>query len=85
MGMCLALTGCVGLRVGRPIPEQAVEFVRPGFSTRDDVAGLLGRPLRVVPGEGGEIWVYRYMDGRTTVQELIIGFGDHRVSTVAYR
>ncbi len=85
LGCCLAASGCAELRIGRPVPEHALQRIRPGFTTRDEVVAMLGMPWRVVPGEGGEIWVYRHLDGRRVSQELIISFGAERVSAFVYR
>ncbi|MBX3468869.1 MAG: outer membrane protein assembly factor BamE [Planctomycetes bacterium] len=80
----LCAPGCVDLRVGQPIPKEQVQEVREGFTTRDRVLTLFGSPLRKVPNEDGEIWVYRYMDGERTCQELVITFTGDAVSTVVY-
>ncbi|MCO5168192.1 MAG: hypothetical protein M9894_17770 [Planctomycetes bacterium] len=45
---------------------------------------LFGSPLRKVPNEDGEIWVYRYMDGQRACQELVITFSGDAVSTIVY-
>ena len=78
------LAGCANLVVGRPIPLENVQQVREGFTTRDRALTLFGEPLRKVPSEDGEIWVYRYLDGRGTSQELVVTFTGDLVSTVVH-
>jgi outer membrane protein assembly factor BamE (lipoprotein component of BamABCDE complex) len=81
----LYAAGCAPLRIGRPVPQSAVQRIRPGFTTRDEIIALLGRPLRTVPGETGEIWVYRFLDGHGASQELIVSFSADQVGTFSYR
>lgn len=81
----LLLPACVNLRVGQPIPLEQVQELREGFTTRDRVLTLFGAPMRKVPHEDGEIWVYRYMDGRGTCQELIVTFTGDTISTVMHQ
>ncbi len=82
----LFAAGCASLRLGRPIPQTALQQIRSGFTTRDDIVALLGMPWRSVPGDGGDIWVYRYLDGRRLSQELVISFcHEERVSAWLYR
>jgi len=80
-----AAPGCANLVVGRPIPVEKVQEVREGYTGRDRVLTLFGQPLRRVPNEDGEIWVYRYLNGRGTSQELVVTFSGDAVSTIVYQ
>lgn len=71
--------------IGRPIPADRVQQIRAGYTTRDEVVNLFGMPLRSVPGETGEIWVYRYLDGKGASQELIVSFTGEKVGVFSYR
>ena len=84
IGLLLSLAGCANLKVGAPIPVDKTQEIREGYTTKDRVMTLFGQPRHNVPGEDGEIWVYRYLDGRGTAQELVISFTGHRVSTVTH-
>lgn len=85
LGIGLALLpACVNMRVGSPIPLEQVQELREGFTGRDRVLTLFGPPLRKVPHEDGEIWVYRYMDGRGTCQELVVTFTGDTISTIIH-
>ena len=79
------LAGCAAPKIGRPIATSKVQQIRSGYTTRDDILNLFGTPLRSVPGETGEIWVYRWLDGDGVSQELIVSFNGERVSTFSYR
>ena len=85
LGACLAACACANLRVGEPLPLEDVQELRAGYTTRDRVLTLFGQPLHKVPGEDGEIWVYRYLDGRGPGQELVISFTGNAVSTFTHR
>jgi outer membrane protein assembly factor BamE (lipoprotein component of BamABCDE complex) len=80
----LLFTGCADLRVGAPIPKEKVQEIRFGFTNQDRVLTLFGPPLRKAPGQDGEIWTYRWLDGRGTSQELTISFTGGVVSTYSY-
>jgi len=80
---CL-LVSCADLEIGKPIPFKFTQLIRPGFTTKDEIITKLGAPLHNVPGEDGEIWVYRYLDGEKTVQELVISFKEDKVSLFSY-
>lgn len=77
----LLCVGCVNLEMGRPILVNAVQRIRPGYTTKDEILSLFGQPLRNVPGPEGEIWVYRYLDGKGKSQELVVSFNGPYVST----
>ncbi len=77
--------GCATPRIGSPIETSKVQQIRSGYTTRDDILNLFGTPLRNVPGETGEIWVYRYLDGEGGGQELVISFTGDKVSVFSYR
>lgn len=71
---------CVDLKIGEPISVRATQMIRPGFTTKDEVTSSFGQPLRNVPGPEGDIWVYRYLDGRGKTQELTVSFTGDVVS-----
>ncbi len=84
--LTLFLSACSSApTIGKPIPPADVQQIRAGYTTRDDLVTLFGMPLRSVPGETGEIWVYRYLDGAGGNQELIVSFTGDRVSVFSYR
>ena len=84
-GLCLAtLTGCVDLTIGRPIAQDNVKLVRPGLTTSGEVTQYFGTPNHKTKTSGGEIWVYRYMNGKGTCQDLVVSFTGDRVSTFTY-
>ena len=85
LGSCMCVLFCVGcanLQVGRPISMGNVQRIRPGFTTKSEVSTLMGEPLHNVPGPEGEIWVYRYLDGKGGAQEFVVSFNGPYVSTV---
>lgn len=77
--------GCTTPKIGSPIATSKVQQIRSGYTTRDDILNLFGRPLRNVAGEMGEIWVYRYLDGKGVGEELVISFNGEKVSVFSYR
>ena len=77
----LLFVGCANLEIGRPIAVNAVQRLRPGYTTKDEVLSLMGQPLHNVAGPEGEIWVYRHLDGKGKAQELIVSFNGPYVST----
>lgn len=77
-GFCV---GCANLVIGRPIAVNSVQRLRPGYTTKDEVLTLFGQPLHNVAGPEGEIWVYRYLDGKGKAQELVVSFNGPHVST----
>lgn len=77
----LLCVGCTNLVIGRPVAVNSVQRLRPGYTTKDEVLSLFGQPLHNVAGPEGEIWVYRYLDGKGKAQELIVSFNGPYVST----
>ena len=73
--------GCASIQIGRPIAVNAVQHIRPGYTTKEEMTNLFGQPLHNVAGPEGDIWVYRYLDGKNTAQELIVSFNGRYVST----
>ena len=70
--------GCANLVIGQPIEISKTQEIREGYTTKDRVQSLFGSPLRKVPGVSGEIWIYKYLDGRGRCQELTVSFtGEH--------
>ena len=83
--LLVPISGCANTRVGQPLPVAQIQELREGFTNRDRVLSLFGEPLRKVPGENGEIWIYRYMDGKQTSQELVVSFTGGVVSTFSHQ
>ncbi len=81
VALLLAGSGCANLVVGQPLPMGNVQCLREGFTTKDEVRKLFGQPLHNVPGSGGEVWVYRYLDGKGVAQELVVSFNGPYVCT----
>ena len=80
---CLLLSaGCANLTIGRPFSMNNVQRIRPGFTTKSEVTTMMGEPLHNVAGPEGEIWVYRYLDGKGRAQELVLSFNGPYVSTI---
>ena len=87
--LALSLGGCamygsgaltessVGVMRAGTAPAQAESLVRPGSSTKAEVAAALGR-ANVIPFESGyEVWVYRWLAGDRSARsatELVILF-----------
>lgn len=85
LGSCMCslfCVSCANLQVGRPIAMNNAQRIRPGFTTKTEVTTLMGEPLHNVPGPEGEIWVYRYLDGKGSVQELVVSYNGPYVSTI---
>ena len=81
IGLSACCLGCANLNIGRPIAVNSVQRIRPGYTTKDEMLTLFGQPLHNVPGPEGEIWVYRYLDGKAAAQELVVSFNGPHVST----
>lgn len=80
------LTGCVDLTVGRPIASDQIKLVREGLTTQGEVQGYFGQPNHKTRTPTGEIWVYRYVSPElTTVQELVVSFGEDQTVCVISR
>ena len=77
--------GCANLEIGRPLARNNVQRLRPGYTTKSEVLNMFGQPLHNVPGPEGEIWVYRYLDGKGNAQELVVSFNGPYVSTSTLR
>jgi hypothetical protein len=77
--MALALSGCVEMQVGRPIDSGNVSKIVPGRTKKTEIVEWFGQPLRTVAGDN-EIAVYRYMDGESACQELIVTYYGETVS-----
>lgn len=88
--LCAALAGC-GLygggalderspgvmRADGPAPAQVLAAVRPGASTKAEVAAAYGRSNVVTFDSGNEVWVYRWLGADRTPRgatELVILF-----------
>lgn len=78
--------GCAQLQIGQPVAEQNLQVLRSGFTTKDEVRKYFGMPLHLVQGPEGEIWVYRYSDGKSNNKptELTISFNGSLVSTFSH-
>jgi outer membrane protein assembly factor BamE (lipoprotein component of BamABCDE complex) len=52
--LCLAAAGCATIEVGRPVNYDAVSQIEVGKTTKAEVLGLLGEPIRQRETAGGE-------------------------------
>ena len=65
------------VRAGGPPATQALSTVRPGASTKAEVASALGRANVITFDSGYEVWVYRWLGADRTPRgatELVILF-----------
>jgi len=76
--------GCTSLNVGRPIHVSAIKNIRPGFTTKEEILESFDWPLHNVAGPEGEIWIYRYLNGKGAARELVVSFNGPYVSTYKY-
>lgn len=71
---CLVLSSCLIGRnhVNAPIDPTAYEQLRPGTTTAQDVADLLGAPSEVVELGLGSAWRYEYVKNKRTGLFLLL-------------
>lgn len=75
--------GCANLVVGHPIDNGKVSTIVPGRSNKDFIKNNFGAPLHTVNGPDGDIWTYRYLNGRGGAQELTLSFNGDVVSVMS--
>lgn len=85
VALALGLAGCTNLEVGRRIPHQQVNEILPGRTKRSDITRMFGSPHRTVQGDGGQVLVFRYMDGEGYSEELIVSFDGEDVQWFALK
>jgi hypothetical protein len=85
--LVIALAGCVS--VGREFPRNAVERIKPGTTTMEEVRKLFGNPIRTGIDDGKLTWTY--LDYRASLggsfdgADLLVKFDDrNRVSTFSF-
>lgn len=64
--------------VGREFPVDAVNKIRLGETSKEDIDKILGPPWRIGLDDGDRTWTYGYyqyrMLGETTTRDLVIRF-----------
>jgi outer membrane protein assembly factor BamE (lipoprotein component of BamABCDE complex) len=86
-GLALALSGCI--TVGNEFPQDAVDVVKPGTTTLDEIRKIFGNPMRTGLDEGKVTWTYlRYhanILGDFDGKDLIVKFDDqNRVHSLSF-
>ena len=83
----IALAACVS--VGREFPRNAVELIKPGTTTMDEIRKVFGNPIRTGIDDGKLAWTY--LDYRASLggsfdgADLVVKFDDrNRVSTFSF-
>lgn len=78
---CVLLSGCAAYA---PTPwwtikETALNDLKPGVTTKEDVRNLIGTPLSEThfPRQGEDVWDYRYLEG-TTIRMLAYVYFDSK-------
>jgi outer membrane protein assembly factor BamE (lipoprotein component of BamABCDE complex) len=82
-----ALAACI--TIGNDYPETAVDIIKPGTTTLDDVRKIFGNPVRTGLDDGKVTWTYmRYhanIAGDFDGKDLIVKFDDqNRVLSISY-
>lgn len=86
-GLALALSGCI--TVGNDFPQDAVDLIKPGTTTLDDVHKIFGTPMRTGIEDGKLTWTFlRYhanIAGDFSGKDLIVKFDDqNKVVSVSF-
>ena len=86
-GLALALSGCI--TIGHDFPQDAVDVVKPGTTTVDEIRKIFGNPMRTGVEEGKITWTYlRYhanILGDFDGKDLIVKFDDqNKVVSLSY-
>ncbi len=76
----MTAAGCANMIVGREISKPEVGRILPGVTKREQIPEWFGAPLHQTAGPDGDIFVYRYLDGRGRCEELCVGFREDIVS-----
>ena len=81
----LSLAGCA--TVGRNFPDEAVDEIRRGQTTQEDILRILGEPWRTGVEDGQRTWTYaryRYsLFGGAKTKDLVLRF-DEKSVVVSY-
>jgi outer membrane protein assembly factor BamE (lipoprotein component of BamABCDE complex) len=76
--VALALAGCITL--GKDFPQDAVDLIKPGTTTLEEVRKIFGNPIRTGTEDGKVVWTYlRYhanIVGDFDGKDLIVKFDD---------
>ena len=78
---CLLSFGCTNLEIGTPIDMAKTQEIIPGRTDESKIQEWFGKPNQSVSSDTGKIYVYRYLDGNNTCEELIISFTGDTVCT----
>lgn len=82
-----ALAGCI--TVGKEFSQDAVDVLKPGTTTMEEVQKLIGNPMRTGVEDGRIVWTYLYyrasLGGALNGRDLIVKFDDqNKLTSVAY-
>jgi len=83
----VALAGCI--TIGTDFQKDAVDLIKPGATTLDEVRKMLGNPLRTGVEDGKVVWTYmRYhanVLGDFDGKDLVVKFDDqNKVVNLAF-
>ena len=69
--------------VGREFPVDAVNKIRLGQTSKEEINKILGPPWRIGLEDGNRIWTYGYYKyrllGETTTRDLVIRFDSNGI------
>ncbi|NUM34912.1 MAG: hypothetical protein HUU50_10230 [Candidatus Brocadiae bacterium] len=72
--------GCTNLRLGYPVDQSEVRLLEQGYTNEDEILKKFGQPAKKVAlDDGGEIWLYRNMDGNGGYSDLIITLNSKKI------
>jgi len=78
-----ALAGCI--TVGKEFSQDAVDALKPGTTTMDEVQKLIGNPMRTGVEDGKVVWTYLYyrasLGGDLKGRDLVVKFDDQNKLT----
>ncbi len=82
-----ALAGCI--TVGKEFSQDAVDLLKPGTTTMDEVHKMMGNPLRTGVDDGKIVWTYAYyrasLGGDLKGRDLTVKFDDqNKLTSVAF-
>jgi hypothetical protein len=83
----IVLAGCI--TVGHPFPKDAVDLIKPGITTLDEIRKIFGDPVRTGMDDGKLAWTYiRYhasILGDFDGEDLVIKFDpQNKVASVGF-
>jgi hypothetical protein len=76
--LCLLSSGCVNLHVGFDFPEDQVQSIQLGKTTKEEIRKTFGKPWRIGLENGKETWTYgKYSysgSTETSAKDLVVRF-----------